>query len=66
MAETIIKDAPVEDLTLGANKVVWSAQHTVTSECARPKDTLQFTQGDLKSDCLISTINNNKSAILIL
>ena len=49
MAETIVKDAPVEDLTLEANK-----------------DTLQFTQGDLKSDFLISTINNNKSAILTL
>ena len=36
MAETIVKDASVEDLTLETNK-----------------DTLQFTQGDLKSDFLI-------------
>ena len=42
MAETIVKDAPVEDLTLEANK-----------------DTLQFTQGDLKSDFLISTRTTN-------
>ena len=42
MAETIVKDASVEDLTLEANK-----------------DTLQFTQGDLKSDFLISTRTTN-------